>query len=422
MKSSAELTNQAATDSAVASDIDEILASLGGEGHVPLFTGHIYYADTAQADDTGDGRSPATAKKTIGAALGLTVAGDAVTVKAGTYTETGIDLNLNALEMWCEIGTFLAPTSGVALTLSGNSCRVRGQLWVLAFGGQIGVNVTGDLAYITEVAVMNGTNGFAVSGDGSFLFDCRAGLQTVAAYNITGSRGIYDKCSTVGAGGDTYGYHINSGADIGLFLSCTSVNHGFGGFYIATLSANWTLKDCSSGAGDGPRVDVDDANVWSGYTYDDEVFHTTTFGGGGGSQDNLFQVTGSVEIQFIYGNVETVLSADVDDIYLDLWDGTVSAEITDNGGGGTDTNSADIGSLFIKTEIATSPITLMQSNQGRVEENTNWRDPRLPFLLTQKKDTDTFIRVVYSGVATSGAIHWHCRWEPITEDGFVATV
>ena len=420
MKSSAELTNQAATDSAVASDIEDILASVGGEGHVPLYTGHIYYADDAQADDTGDGLSPTTAKKTIGAALGLTIAGDAVSVKAGTYTETGIDLNLAGLQLWCEVGTFIAPTSGVALTLSGNSCLVRGQLWVTAFAGQVGVNVTGDFAYITEVAVIGGTSGFAVSGDGSFLFDCRAGLQTVAGYNITGSRGVYDKCSTAGLGGASYGYYLNGGADIGLLLSCTSVAHGTAGFHIATGSQDWTLKDCSSGAGDGPRGDVDDANVWSNYTFDDEVVHLTTFAGGGGSQDNLFKVTGTVEILSIFGGVETILNADVDNIYLDLWDGTVSVEITDNAG--TDTNTADLGSVFIKTEIATSTITLMQSNQGRVEENTNWREPRIPFLLTQKKDTDTFIRVVYSGVATDGAIHWHCRWEPITEDGFVAAV
>jgi len=141
--------------------------------------------------------------------------------------------------------------------------------------------------------------------------------------------------------------------------------------------------------------------------------------GGGGSQDNIFKVSGCVEIHYIYGDVHTILNADVDNIYLDLWDGTSSVEITDNGGGGTDTNSADVGSVFIKSEIATTAITLLQSNQGRVEENTSFRLPRTPFILNQKKDTNTYIRVVYSGVATSGAIHWHCKWEPLTEDGFV---
>ena len=45
-----------------------------------------YYVDGSKADDTGNGQSWATAKKTINAASALGVAGDNIFVKAGTYS------------------------------------------------------------------------------------------------------------------------------------------------------------------------------------------------------------------------------------------------------------------------------------------------------------------------------------------------
>ena len=395
------------------------LGATGANSHLPLFTGDLWYVDAAQPDDTGDGRSPETAKETIGAAIGVAAAGDAITVKSGTYTETGLDMNLDALELWCEIGVTIDPASGTALTVSGNACRIKGEHTISVAAGATGLLISGDECVIADSKILNGAIGVQVTGSGVILNECAVGFQTSIAYDLQGIQGRLFRCKTVGSGA-TIGYKISGGADTGVLESCTSTGRQTAGYYIETGSQDWTLLRCSSGAGDGSQIDVDNANVWSGYTFDDEVFHTTTFAGGGGGTDNLFQITGSVEIQFIYGNVETVLSVDVDDIYLDLWDGTVAVEITDNAG--TDTNSADTGSLFVKTEDATAIITLLQSNQGRVHENTNFRKPLVPFILNQKKDTATYIRLTYSGVATSGAIHWHCRWEPLTEGAFVVAV
>ena len=45
-----------------------------------------FFVDGSKADDTGNGQSWATAKKTITAAHALGAAGDNVFVKAGTYS------------------------------------------------------------------------------------------------------------------------------------------------------------------------------------------------------------------------------------------------------------------------------------------------------------------------------------------------
>lgn len=56
----------------------------------------IYYVDSAKADNSGDGLSWATAKKDIQAALNITVSGNQVWVKTGTYYPTVIPAGLTA--------------------------------------------------------------------------------------------------------------------------------------------------------------------------------------------------------------------------------------------------------------------------------------------------------------------------------------
>lgn len=386
--------------------------------YIPKSAGRIWHVDTSAGNNNNIGTEPYLAFQTITAAITASSAGDLIIVKAGTYTEVGINLTEDDIEICFQQGVLIDPASGTAMTVSGKSCKLTGKLKITPAVGAIGLLISGDECVVNNSKVLTGAIGIQVTGSGVVLNDCAAGLQTVMAYDVQGIQGRLFRCKTVGNGA-THGFKINGGADTGVLQDCTSTGHTIAGFYIETGSQDWTLLNCSSGAGDGRWVDVDHANVWSNFTFDDEVYHVTTFAGAGPTNENLFQVTGSVEIDYIYGTVTTILNADVDDVYLDLWDGTVSVEITDNGGGGTDTDSADVGSLLIKTEKATTAITLLKNDQGRVEENTSFRKPRVPFVLTQKKDTDTYVRLVYSGVATGGVIEWHCKWKPLGDSGFV---
>ena len=132
-----------------------------GEQNVPQFTGTIYYVDAAHADDSGDGLSPSTAKKTIGAAIALLSAGDAVTVKTGTYAEA-VDLNVNACELWFEHGVILALGAGTGLTLSAHYCKVQcpnGSLRVNPVAGGTGVLMSGNWGYVHDVRVASNSSG-----------------------------------------------------------------------------------------------------------------------------------------------------------------------------------------------------------------------------------------------------------------------
>jgi hypothetical protein len=384
--------------------------------NVPQFVGDIYYVDAGQADDTGVGTSPGTAKQTIGAAITACAAGDAITIKAGTYTEIGLDVNKNAVELWFEIGVLIDPATGTSLTLSGNSCRITGMSKVTPAAGQIGLLVSGTECHIEHMKVSTGGTGYKLTGAGTMLVDCASGNQTSIAYDIQAGQARLTNCKTVGVGA-TYGYYINSGADTGVIDNCTSVGHTAAGYYIDTLSQDWTIFNCSSGAGDGKWVDVDTANVWSNFSYDDIVYATATFTGAGAGSINLFRVYGSVLITGFSGEIDTVLAADVGTLYVELYDGTNTIDVTDSPG--PDVSSVPTHSYLHKIDDASVQIAVQDSTQVRLYEDAtkDGRDPN--FQITAKEGAATYVRITYSGTGTTGAIHWHIKWEPLDEDGFV---
>ncbi|MEM8796181.1 MAG: fibronectin type III domain-containing protein [Pseudomonadota bacterium] len=59
----------------------------GWDASIDLGTRGDYYVDAARGDDTGDGTSPKTAKKTIQAAIALARPGNKIKIRGGTYEE-----------------------------------------------------------------------------------------------------------------------------------------------------------------------------------------------------------------------------------------------------------------------------------------------------------------------------------------------
>ena len=103
--------------------------SAGGDPtikHIPKFGGELWFVSDGVAS-SGDGTTPDGAFKTIGEAIAACSAGDAITVMAGTYDEVGIDLDVNNVEMWFEIGTLIDPASGTALTMAAYECLECGK-------------------------------------------------------------------------------------------------------------------------------------------------------------------------------------------------------------------------------------------------------------------------------------------------------
>jgi len=233
-------------------------------GHVPKFSGSIWFVDAAQADDTGAGTDPHNAKKTIGAAYALCSAGDAITIKAGTYTEQDIHIALSAIELWCEIGVIIDPAANTGLIMSGDFCRIKGGLKITPGAGEVGLLASGSESEFDNIKVIGGATGIQITGTGVILNECAVGFPTTTAYSIQGEQTRIRNSNTVG-NTTTRGFYVNNAVSTGVLSNCTSTGHETAGYQIDASCTDWTIINCSSGGGDGDRVDNGTDNFWAGF-------------------------------------------------------------------------------------------------------------------------------------------------------------
>jgi len=384
-------------------------------GHIPKFTGEIWFVDGTGGSDSNAGDLPHAAFATIGA-ITSAAAGDAIIVKTGTYDENGLDLNDDGLELLCEIGTLIMDTTTGTQTLlvSGNYCRVSGLH--IEQSGQIGIKATGTHCQLEKMQVQDATVAYDIDGALTQMAECHDINATTTGFDIGAEELHMHHCSSIGSGGAPRGFYLsNSAAKECIIHDCISLGNGTAGYEVVAGATSNTFKNCSSGSGDGNRVDPTDANVWTNYEFDDKVYYTLTFDTTNGTSENLFQVTGSVEIIKLLGDVETALNADIGNSKLELWDGTASVNITDT----VDISFAPVGSVVIKQDDANLAMTYIDASAGRVTEPADPTKPPHAWYVTQKTGgVATYIRFNFTG-DTSGVIHFHCQWLPLTEDGFV---
>jgi len=398
---------------------------------VPMFVGDIWYVDSGMAA-SGDGSTPHEAMQTISEAVAAASAGDAITVKAGTYTEEGLNMNLNSLELWPEIGVILDPANGTALTISGNFCKVwcpGGLMFITPGANDTGVQITGKSCYVSDVRVKCASVadiGFHVGsaadntdGDGSVLTNCRSSSPLIAAFKIQANMVKLEDCCTGGETGDSsIGFWMTPDAsgniDKTRLKNCGSQGHETSGFQVDTGCTNGVIEGCYSGGGDGKWSDADDAFVWAHFAYDDIVYATTTFNGG--TTYNMFQVTGAVRISNIYGHVETPIPNVASNLHLELYSTGGAPDITL--GPGTNIQAAVVGALLVRNAGSTVAIDLANpSATPAIAEHL--LSKIIAIDIVEDNTNLTYIRAVLSAAQASGAIHWHCHWEPLTDDGFL---
>lgn len=394
-----------------------------GIDNIPKFGGDIYYVSKA-GNDSNSGSSPDVSKLTIQNGLDACSAGDAVNVMAGTYVEN-LTMSTASVKLWFEAGTVL-DGDGTCLTVSGGSCYIKGFAKITPAANQIGVSVITNTGNIFEDVMIEGaasTGGFDIDTNNNQFFRCRVrGIKAGGkAFDLNGNgMKLYD-CSTTGTT-TSYGYYVNGTTlSKGTLRNCTSAGHQTSGFYIDEIS-EMTLIGCSSGAGDGKWRDIDNANVWCDFCYDDILHATSTLTaaggvGGTGTVYNLFKITGAVRIFNIYGHVSTeIQDPGATQINLELG-GTAQINITAAGG---DIGGAPIGTTFIRNSVSGDAMSVTFPTATPVFiENANYRDPNNPITLVAENGTDTYIELHLSDNPTSGAIHWHIEWEEVTDDGMI---
>ena len=380
--------------------------------HTPQTVGDIWYVSKS-GNDANSGATPDQAFLTIAHAISEAAAGNAITVESGTYTED-INMNLVGLELWGEIGATLVGT----LTMSVNSCLVRNIHVTPA--AALGVVVGGAMCVLDRVHVMGtATTAFDVNGATTRILSCSAIGYTVTAFDVAESDVHMIQCFATGADTATRGFYLsNTAADGALLENCASAGNATSGYHIVTGVNNATLLNCSSGSGDGRWIDADHANVFANFSFDNILHKSITLTGA--LTYNLFQVTGTVRINFIYATVEVVLPAAVTAARLELFpDGGAAIDLTL--AAGTDISAAPVGSFLAKTATAATALTLGDSTLGFLMEAAGF--VLVPFAIGQKTgDIDTFIRFARAGAGASGQLDWHIDWEPLSDDGWLEAV
>ncbi len=386
--------------------------------HIPKFSGEIWYVSKNDGSNTNTGKYPDNSFETIGTAISAMSNGDAISVKAGTYTEIGLDLSNDAAEIWFEPGVVLNPATGIALTISGEACSVTGRHKIIGVTGEIGILISGISCYLEQGRIIGGDIGISITALGAIIKEYGATQQIDIAYNLTGGQTKLFNCSTLGVG-NTYGYKINSGADTGVLIDCTSVGHTTSGYYIDSGSKDWTIINCSSGAGDGKWRDIDRANIWSNFSYDNVKFKEIT-GNGVLQTFDLFKITGSIKVTNPFAHVSStdITCGGACTVKLELESNGATQDISTAAG---NINGLLQGSIIVKDADTGQPLSIGDNNGDCVVvENANYRDPNSPLILVQESGQDTHIQFVTSDVMDADSkLHWHIEWEPITDDGFL---
>ena len=212
-----------------------------------------YHVDAARPDDSGDGLTPATAKQSIQAAIGLAADGDEITVADGTYAPitTGDRLitirSLNGADvtfidgggaMRCatlsdETGTDLITTNTVLIGFTLKNGNVTSDYYPALGGGAYGGTLN-DCALTNNSAICTFSGYADASGGGAYgatLNNCTLAGNTVsvpssssASFAIGGgaSRSTLNNCALTGnTAAAAYGYAEGGGVCICTLNNCT---------------------------------------------------------------------------------------------------------------------------------------------------------------------------------------------------------
>ncbi len=229
--------------------------------HIPKFTGEIRFVSANNGLDTNSGLAPDEAFATIGNAINNSAEGDAITVEAGDYYETDLDLNLIGLELWGEIGATIYNSTGTALTVSARNCRVREMILVAV--GQTALALTGNDCRIELVSCTTPAIGISISGTGNHIMHSDVMSPTTTGIDISNSFNHLEHVNVMNEAVAARGFYLSDAdADQNIIENCISLGNTTAGYEVVIGADYNTFVKCTSGGGDGKRLDNGDFNFW----------------------------------------------------------------------------------------------------------------------------------------------------------------
>ena len=145
------------------------------------------------------------------------------------------------------------------------------------------------------------------------------------------------------------------------------------------------------------------------------VSKSNTCNGNGAQSDNIFTLTGTVELMRIWAVITQVTNGTtLSDNSLELYDSTASYEITDSGTPLDLSGVTEVGGVILKSGASgTAALVQIRNNVGAVNDNI-----MTGTYLAKKVGANTYIRHNFTGDAdTSVAMTWYAEYQPISSDG-----
>jgi hypothetical protein len=128
------------------------------------------------------------------------------------------------------------------------------------------------------------------------------------------------------------------------------------------------------------------------------VQKSVTLTGNGASTENLFQVTGTCQVKMLFGFcTEATDSTTLSNFKWELWDSTAATNIT----GTVNASGAVAGALVYKEALLVGAAVFANPTTGLVVEPAANKKTFEPFIAMQKTGANTYIRLSYTGDATS---------------------
>lgn len=241
--------------------------------HVPKHTGALHFVDGTNGSDNNTGHSPEEAFATVNAAITAAAAGDRIYVRAGSYSEAGFNLNEDGLELVCENGTLLSHSgAGTVVTISNPYCRIENA--IITEAGQIGIDIAAAASFsdIKDCVLFACGVGIDINSLRNVITNCRSLLCTTTGFDIANGYNQLENCTAAGLGGGSRGYYLSAAAaDHNHMTLCHSINNVTAGFEVVAGANNNVIDNCSTGGGDGAKVDGGTNNTWANFTEGSQI-------------------------------------------------------------------------------------------------------------------------------------------------------